>query len=713
MVNKQLASNLVEIGNIRVDFTAGSLLVDGVETIVEPKVIKVLQILVEYSGEIVSQEEIFERVWPRSIYSPSSIQRCIAVLRKAMNDDAKTQSVIKTHPKRGYSLVQKVKQVQKVQQVQEEPSHASTKQSDNSIEQNQFDNLSSKSPASLVLYASIVSAVLLIIIVSWYIFNQQEDETRAISVQLSPLSASEQNDYQPKFSPQGQFLAYLKSSADVRGQLWLQGQDNLQHQSVTPAEIEVISYDWSLDGQSMLLLVRDTNQFKVIRLQIHSAAVADTSQSIQIFKLHPLVTLGNVITAFDLQWDGQSTIYYIAEREGGVEIIKHQLVSDSTEVIAVEHGFVPYTLAISNDKTRLVIMQDDNQSTSHLVTLDLDTNKQKRISGLGSGTYEVDWLSQEEGAEKWLVNSGEALFFIDHEGRQQPIGFHSLSQIEDAHVNFQGKIALTLTAYDKDIWLYDTQTQLEQILINSSLQESSARLSNSGEQTAFISERSGFPQVFIKQGLLATSTEVMVFSNESRASKISWPQWSQNDQQLWFAVDGKMASLAIDTKVLSFLDLEAVERVVQITEVLEKTVTLIHQSNGALQYAIYNRQTKKVDFIAKIPNQQAIGVMKNGKLYAMRLNKFYLKHEQDWQLIHDTQSDYVSMDIACKHGFVYTATLGNRTELRHFDLKNQETKTLQTYPSSEVILMSVSADESKILLRKQQQESDIVLLELR
>ena len=82
---------------------------DESETNLEPKVMQVLLLLVDNAGELVTQETIFRQVWPNSIFSASSIQRCITLLRKVFADDARLQAVIKTHPKRGYSLHAKLK----------------------------------------------------------------------------------------------------------------------------------------------------------------------------------------------------------------------------------------------------------------------------------------------------------------------------------------------------------------------------------------------------------------------------------------------------------------------------------------------------------------------------------------------------------------------------------------------------------------------------
>ena len=53
---------------------------------------------------MVGQDALLDKVWPDTIVSPNTLQRSIAQLRKALGDDGKSQSYIKTHAKQGYSL---------------------------------------------------------------------------------------------------------------------------------------------------------------------------------------------------------------------------------------------------------------------------------------------------------------------------------------------------------------------------------------------------------------------------------------------------------------------------------------------------------------------------------------------------------------------------------------------------------------------------------
>lgn len=79
---------------------------------IEPKVLKVLLLLAKRQNQVVTHKEIMDEVWQGTEVVPNALQRCIAILRKALNDDARSPTFIATHKKIGYSLIADVRWTQ-------------------------------------------------------------------------------------------------------------------------------------------------------------------------------------------------------------------------------------------------------------------------------------------------------------------------------------------------------------------------------------------------------------------------------------------------------------------------------------------------------------------------------------------------------------------------------------------------------------------------
>ena len=93
------------IADFKIDMSRSVIVNKGSETQVEPKVLNVLLLLAERQNEVVTHQELKDNVWQGTEVVPNALQRCIAILRKLFDDDAKSPQFIATHPKIGYRLI--------------------------------------------------------------------------------------------------------------------------------------------------------------------------------------------------------------------------------------------------------------------------------------------------------------------------------------------------------------------------------------------------------------------------------------------------------------------------------------------------------------------------------------------------------------------------------------------------------------------------------
>lgn len=65
---------------------------------------RLLVVLAENAGTVLSREELTSMVWARRVIGSNSLPNAIHALRLALNDDGKNQRIIKTIPRKGYIL---------------------------------------------------------------------------------------------------------------------------------------------------------------------------------------------------------------------------------------------------------------------------------------------------------------------------------------------------------------------------------------------------------------------------------------------------------------------------------------------------------------------------------------------------------------------------------------------------------------------------------
>jgi DNA-binding winged helix-turn-helix (wHTH) protein/tetratricopeptide (TPR) repeat protein len=96
--------NHFEFGPYRLDAERRIVTLDGVPMALGPKVVETLAALVERAGDLVTKEELFERVWPSEFVEESNLTQNVYVLRKTLRAHWAVQTIA-TVPRRGYRFV--------------------------------------------------------------------------------------------------------------------------------------------------------------------------------------------------------------------------------------------------------------------------------------------------------------------------------------------------------------------------------------------------------------------------------------------------------------------------------------------------------------------------------------------------------------------------------------------------------------------------------
>ena len=90
------------------DIASHSFLRDGCAVRIEPQVFDLLHLLAQRAGQLVTKDDLVDAVWNGRIVSDVTIGSRISAARKAVGDNGTDQNVIRTIPRRGFSLVAQV-----------------------------------------------------------------------------------------------------------------------------------------------------------------------------------------------------------------------------------------------------------------------------------------------------------------------------------------------------------------------------------------------------------------------------------------------------------------------------------------------------------------------------------------------------------------------------------------------------------------------------
>ena len=100
-------TSVVRFGTYEVSPESGELRKAGVKIRVQQQPMKLLEILLEHPGEVVTREELRGRVWADESFGDfdQAVNIAIAKLRSALGDSAENPRFIETLPKRGYRFI--------------------------------------------------------------------------------------------------------------------------------------------------------------------------------------------------------------------------------------------------------------------------------------------------------------------------------------------------------------------------------------------------------------------------------------------------------------------------------------------------------------------------------------------------------------------------------------------------------------------------------
>jgi len=107
------SSGKVRFGVFEADLSSGELRKQGIKIKLYDQPFKVLAVLLERPGEVVTREQLCERLWGTGTFVDSEVGLNSAVmkLRDALGDSAENPRFIETLPRRGYRLIVDVKAV--------------------------------------------------------------------------------------------------------------------------------------------------------------------------------------------------------------------------------------------------------------------------------------------------------------------------------------------------------------------------------------------------------------------------------------------------------------------------------------------------------------------------------------------------------------------------------------------------------------------------
>jgi TolB-like protein/DNA-binding winged helix-turn-helix (wHTH) protein/Tfp pilus assembly protein PilF len=106
-IPQQSVRRIVRFGVFEVDLRAGELFKQGIKIKLQQQPFRVLALLLEHPGEVVTREELRLAIWPAGTFVEfdTGLDAAIHKLRNALSDSAENPRLVETLPRRGYRFI--------------------------------------------------------------------------------------------------------------------------------------------------------------------------------------------------------------------------------------------------------------------------------------------------------------------------------------------------------------------------------------------------------------------------------------------------------------------------------------------------------------------------------------------------------------------------------------------------------------------------------
>ncbi len=167
-----------QFGPYQVDDEAFQLTAQGRPIALEPKAFQVLLYSVRHPGRVLRKQELLDHIWSDATVGENALTRCVAQVRRALNDDTRAPQYIATVPTVGYRFLAEVS----VAPVVTAPiASASSATPFITERKTQHPIAISKSPLTAILIAV---GLVLLALVGWLSWQRYEDHVGGPPVQV-------------------------------------------------------------------------------------------------------------------------------------------------------------------------------------------------------------------------------------------------------------------------------------------------------------------------------------------------------------------------------------------------------------------------------------------------------------------------------------------------------------------------------------------------
>ena len=434
-----------------------------------PKALQVLLVLLDAGARAVTRQDILDTVWGATYPSDQVVGRAVADLRNAFGEKAGEMRYIRTVPKFGYQLI-----------VPAVPVSTSARSPWLSRPFHPYGYIA-------ILAMGIVAIMLA------YVREEAQPVGTDVLLRPLPLTADPGLEQQPRISPDGRWLLFAELASDRSDwDVHRLDLDTLRKTTVSDQPgITEHGPAWFPDGQHLALVQLDASECRVVRMSINGTEGEPIANCTTRFP-----------TTVDVSPDGQLIAFTGAQKsaEGLRQIyvvgVDRNRVSRPVSTGVSETGTDFYPRFSPDGRTIAFLRGEphpDHRTTLWIV--DLESGQERRLIHQAQALGGMTW--EDRSTLLVSVNPGAQRSLLRVHTDSRPSA--AVPIIDTIHPDFRVDSALLVGAIPRqntNLAVVTPQGVVSPLAI-STRRESQGRFSPDGQWIAFVSDRTGFPELWV------------------------------------------------------------------------------------------------------------------------------------------------------------------------------------------------------------------------
>jgi Tol biopolymer transport system component/DNA-binding winged helix-turn-helix (wHTH) protein len=524
--------DLYEFGPFQLDIGEKLLSGEGTTVLLEPAQFQVLTVLVCAAGHLVAREDLTRAVWKETHVDEGSLTVTISILRKKLGDTPLQPRYIKTVRKSGYRFVAPVtRRSRAVDQESAEPSVSRPLQ--------RIPLRWHRDGIRGLISVAAMAALVAVITALYGSRSGAMRDLRTAPVPLHPFGGIQDD---PSFSPDGGHIAFTwRPPESDNDDIYVLRIGDLQATRLTSNPALDKSPAWSADGRQIAFIRRKGSSGEILLI---SPAGGPEQKVVETW-------------ATSVAWSADSRTLAFIDRAAGEDVHSIFLVPAAggakrqVTFPAAEKTYGDSSPAISPDGRMLAFVRQLTYDVADVFVQPLDAVKARRLTFDKRQVRGLAWMS--DGQELIFSsnrNGRHQLWRVKVSGTAQPTVVEGITEARSPAVSNSRLVYQALTE-DYNVRLLNRgadgawDASKPAFFAASIRDEQSPRVSPDSRRLSFVSDRSGWFEVWVCAYPEASDCRPLT---SFRQGYVGSPSWSPDSQRIAFdaRVDGMRTSISYE-----------------------------------------------------------------------------------------------------------------------------------------------------------------------